>query len=68
MEVEPGLDEQVGAPCERRARGDRLEHAHRGRPDREHRRGGLDPLPGLGLDLVALAVELVILGDPGSRP
>ena len=60
-ELEAGRHEQRGAAAERRAARERLEHAHGGRSDREHPLGSLDPLPGVGRDLVALAVQHVLL-------
>ncbi len=64
----PGQDEELGAAGERRAARERLEHAHRRRPDREHPLGRLDPLPRLGPHLVALAVQRRgARGRPRSR-
>ena len=60
-ELEARRDEQLGAAGERPAAGERLEHAHRRRADGEDALGCPDPLPRLPLDLVALAVDLVLL-------
>ncbi len=60
-ELEPGRDEEVGSAGERPAARERLEDAHRRRPDREHPPGAPDPLPRRGGDLVALPVHPVLL-------
>ena len=62
----PGVTKSVVRPSRTAVPRDRLEHAHRRRSDGEHPLGGLDPLPGLGPDRVALAVQLVLL-ERGRR-
>ena len=68
-EREARQDEELGAPGERPADGDRLEDAHGGRPHREDTRGGLDALPRSRFHQVALAVQRVLLDPIGlQRP
>ena len=65
--LEAGDDEEVGAPLERCAARQRLEHARRRRPDRQHPLRGPDPSPGLRLDAVPLAVDRVLLDRLGRQ-
>src|SRR3954454_15607614 len=60
-ELEAGRDEQLRAPRERRVARDRLQRAHGRRPDREHTLRRANPVPGRRVDLVALAVDVVLL-------
>src|SRR4051812_43425459 len=53
-ELEARRYEEVGAADERPAARQRLEHAHRGRPDGEHTRRSFDSVPGRGRDRKAL--------------
>ena len=68
-ELEARRDEELGPPGERGAARDRLEDTDGRRPDGENAARSLDPPPGLGRDLVALAVQLVVLEPVGlQRP
>jgi hypothetical protein len=60
-ELEAGRDEELGAAGERPSARERLEHAHRRRPDCDDARRVPDSLPRRGRDGVALAVHRMLL-------
>src|SRR5262249_35607720 len=66
VEFDPGQHEELGPVRERRAARERLEHPHRRRADGEHPGRGADPLPRGRRDVVALAVQRMVL-DPLDR-